>query len=48
MIEAANLRKEGYQVLVSRMNKNKKFQRTSLEEQGYTEFKDFYREALKN
>ena len=48
MIEAANLRKEGYQVLVSRMNKNKKFQRTTLEEQGYTEFKDFYREALKN
>ena len=48
MIEAANLRKEGYQVLVSRMNKNKKFQRTSLEEQGSTEFKDFYREALKN
>ena len=48
MIEAANLRKEGYQVLVSRMNKNKKFQRTSLEEQGYNEFKDFYREALKN
>ena len=48
MIEAANLRKEGYQVLVSRRNKNKKGQRTSQEEQVYTEFKDFYREALKN
>ena len=48
MKEAAALRASGKQVLVSRMNKNKKFQRTGLEEQGYTEFKDFYREELKH
>ncbi|MCR5399804.1 MAG: histidine--tRNA ligase [Lachnospiraceae bacterium] len=46
--EAAKLRAQGKTVLVSRMNKNKKFQRTQLEEQGYTEFKDYYREELKH
>ena len=46
--EAAKLRSEGKQVMVSRMNKNKKFQREQLQEQGYTEFKDFYREELKH
>ena len=30
------------------MNKNKKFQKEQLMKDGYTEFKDFYREALKN
>lgn len=48
MKEAAAERAEGKQVLVSRMNKNKKFQKEQLESQGYFEFKDFYREALKN
>ncbi len=48
MKEAADLRASGKQVMVSRMNKNKKFQRTQLEEQGYTQFKDFYREELKH
>ena len=48
MKEAAALRAEGKQVLVSRMNKNKKFQKEQLEAQGYFEFKDFYRETLKN
>jgi len=47
MKEAAETRAEGNQVLVSRMNKNKKFQKEQLEAQGYTEFKDFYVEALK-
>lgn len=47
MQEAASLRAQGNQVLVSRMNKNKKFQKEQLEAQGYTEFKDFYVEALK-
>lgn len=47
MKEAAQLRAQGNQVLVSRMNKNKKFQKEQLEAQGYTEFKDFYVEALK-
>ncbi|MCR4651985.1 MAG: histidine--tRNA ligase [Lachnospiraceae bacterium] len=47
MQEAAALRLEGKQVLVSRMNKNKKFQKEQLESQGYKEFKDFYRDPLK-
>ncbi len=46
--EAQQLRKEGWQVLLVRMNKNKKFQKEQLTKEGYTEFKDFYREALKN
>ena len=45
--EASVLRNEGKTVLVARMNKNKKFQKDTLTAQGYTEFKDFYREALK-
>ena len=45
--EASSLRKDGNIVLVSKMNKNKKFQKEGLEKQGYTEFKEFYREALK-
>lgn len=48
MKEAAALRKQGKQVLVSRMNKNKKFQQEQLKDQGYTEFKNFYREELKH
>ena len=45
--EASSLRESGNIVLVSKMNKNKKFQKEGLEKQGYTEFKEFYREALK-
>ena len=45
---AQKLRAEGKTVLVTRMNKNKKFQKEQLEADGYTEFTDFYREALKN
>ena len=30
------------------MNKNKKFQKEQLTKDGYEEFVDFYREALKN
>ena len=45
--EAASLREAGNIVLVSKMNKNKKFQKEGLEKQGYAEFKEFYREALK-
>ena len=41
-------REEGMQVLVVRMNKNKKFQKEQLEAQGYEEFVEFYKEALKN
>ena len=46
--KAQALRAEGKTVLVTRMNKNKKFQKEQLEADGYTEFTDFYREALRN
>ncbi len=45
--EAQEARKDGTQVLVARMNKNKKFQKEQLIAQGYEEFKEFYKEALK-
>lgn len=45
--EASALREAGNIVLVSKMNKNKKFQKDGLEKKGYVEFKEFYREALK-
>lgn len=40
-------RKQGVQVLVSQMNKNKKFQKEQLGGEGYTEFVEFYKESLK-
>jgi histidyl-tRNA synthetase len=46
--ETQDLRAQGQQVLLVRMNKNKKFQKEQLTKEGYTQFKDFYREALKN
>ena len=39
-------RKSGKQVLVTRMNKNKKFQKEQLMAQGYNEFKEFYKNPL--
>lgn len=45
--EAQKLRHNGYKVLVVRMNKNKKFQKDNLTSQGYTEFKEFYKNPLK-
>ena len=45
--QAQKERKNGTQVLVTRMNKNKKFQKEQLKEQGYEEFKEFYRNPLK-
>ncbi len=45
--QAMEERKSGTQVLLSQMNKNKKFQKEQLEKEGYTEFVEFYREALK-
>ncbi|WP_022778972.1 histidine--tRNA ligase [Butyrivibrio sp. AE3009] len=44
--QAQKERAEGKQVLVVRMNKNKKFQKQQLTEQGYEEFKDFYENPL--
>ena len=40
--EAQEMRKDGTQVLVARMNKNKKFQKETLMAQGYEEFKEFF------
>ncbi len=45
---AQEARQDGSQVLVVRMNKNKKFQKEQLTAEGYEEFVEFYREALKN
>ncbi|MCD7724412.1 MAG: histidine--tRNA ligase [Clostridiales bacterium] len=47
MKEAQEERAGGNQILVTRMNKNKKFQKEQLTAQGYEEFKEFYREQLK-
>ena len=40
-------RKNGKTILLAQMNKNKKFQKDQLGKEGYTEFKEFYKEALK-
>ena len=45
--EAKAERESGTQVLVTLMNKNKKFQKEQLLKEGYEEFVEFYREALK-
>ena len=45
--EAIERRSLGERILVTWMNKNKKFQKEQLTKEGYTEFKDFYREELK-
>jgi len=45
--KAQKARGEGKQVLVARMNKNKKFQKEQLTAEGYAEFEEFYREGLK-
>ena len=44
---AQKARSEGEQILVARMNKNKKHQKEQLMAEGYNEFKDFYKEELK-
>ncbi|SFB74756.1 histidine--tRNA ligase [Butyrivibrio sp. YAB3001] len=44
--EAQKERENGRSVLVVRMNKNKKFQKQQLTEQGYTEIKDYYANPL--
>ena len=45
--KAQEERATGRQVLVVRMNKNKKFQKQQLMEEGYEEFEDFYKDPLK-
>lgn len=47
MKQAQTERESGKKVLVTRMNKNKKFQKEQLKAQGYAEFQEFYKEELK-
>ena len=44
--KAQAAREEGLQVLITRMNKNKKFQKEQLTAEGYEEFVEFYKEEL--
>lgn len=46
--KAQEARSDGSQVLMVRMNKNKKFQKDQLTAEGYEEFEEFYKEALKS
>lgn len=45
--KAQEARRDGVQVLVARMNKNKKFQKEQLMKEGYVEFVEFYKDPLK-
>ncbi|MBE5957767.1 MAG: histidine--tRNA ligase [Lachnospiraceae bacterium] len=45
--QAQKEREAGMSVLVTRMNKNKKFQKQKLMEEGYENFKEFYKDSLK-
>lgn len=42
--KAQEARKDGTQVLVARMNKNKKFQKENLANEGYTDFVEFFKD----
>ncbi|MBR1854734.1 MAG: histidine--tRNA ligase [Lachnospiraceae bacterium] len=46
--QAQAAREDRTQVLLVRMNKNKKFQKEQLEAEGYKEFVEFYKDPLKN
>ena len=45
--QAQEARQKGTQVLVARMNKNKKYQKEQLLKEGYEEFVEFYKDPLK-
>ncbi len=45
--KAEAMRREGNTVLLARMNKNKKFQKEQLTQEGYTEYEEFYVNSLK-
>lgn len=47
MKKAQKARENGMQVLVARMNKNKKYQKEQLEKEGYEAFEEFYKDPLK-
>lgn len=46
--QAQTERAGGVQVLVARMNKNKKFQKEQLAQQGYTDIKEFYENPIQD
>ena len=46
--QAQEARQDGTQVLIARMNKNKKFQKEQLNKEGYEDFVEFYKDPLKN
>jgi histidyl-tRNA synthetase len=48
LAQAQKARQDGIQVLVARMNKNKKFQKEQLMKEGYEDFVEFYKDPLKN
>lgn len=41
-------REDGHQILIARMNKNKKFQKEQLTAEGYEEFREFYKNPLQH
>lgn len=45
--KAQEERGKGTQVLVARMNKNKKFQKEQLMQEGYEEFEEFYKDPIR-
>ena len=46
LAKAMQERANGEQVLVTQMNKNKKFQKEQLMAEGYTEFEEFYKKEF--
>lgn len=44
--EAQQARKEGVQVFLARMNKNKKHQKEQLAKEGYLDYKEFYKDSI--
>ena len=44
--KAQKEREDGTQILIARMNKNKKFQKETLNKEGYMEFEEFYNNPL--
>ena len=46
ILEAMEARKNGVQVLVAQMNKNKKFQKEQLAKEGFEEFVEFYKDSI--
>ena len=46
--KAQKAREDGCQILIARMNKNKKFQKEQLIAEGYEDFEEFYKNPLQH